>query len=183
MKRIIKILIASTLCFASVQSNAQEVPAQVRSAVEKQLLSQLEIKPVEMGEVAEKVFREPIYKVKPILKYISVVDGKVLNLRKPNTSVILKGYQALIRDDFLLDSKEKADVLEKAFETVFPYGLKKQVRPVKVDHGWIIFRDDFFKSYVGLIFTTDKKGKITKVEYVLKINPETYAYSPPTNSQ
>ena len=81
---------------------------------------------------------------------------------------------SLVRDDFLLDSRQKTDVLEKAFETIFLYGLKKQIRLVKVNHGWIIFRDDFFKHYIGLIFTTDKKGEI---------NPETYIYDPPTYPQ
>ena len=65
---------------------------------------------------------------------------------------------------------------QSVIQPIFPYKLDKIVKPVKVEHGWIIFRGEFFGDYVGLVFTTDKKGKITLVDYILRINPEDYSY-------
>jgi len=154
--------------------------AEIKAAVEKKLLSKIEINKPESDPAASEVFRAPIYKVRPELGYIAVVDGEVLNLNKPSSSYRLPGYQKLIRDDFVLDSEEKANTLASALQLTFPYKLNKIVKPVKVKHGWIVFRGKFFKDYSGLVFTTDEKGKITLVEYVLKINPKDYSYKPPT---
>jgi hypothetical protein len=158
-----------------------EIPADVKAAVEKKLLSKIEIKKVEIDPAASEVFRAPIYKVRPELGYIAVVDGEVLNLNKPSSNFRLPGYLKLIREDFMLDSEEKANTLASALQLTFPYKLKKIVKPVKVKHGWIIFRGKFFKNYSGLVFTTNEQGKITLVEYVLKINPKDYSYEPPTD--
>ena len=154
----------------------EEIPADVKAAVEKELSSRIKITKSETNESASLVFRAPIYKVNQFLGYIAVVDGEVLELSKPNTNEKLPGYLKLIRDNFVLDSQEQAEILESAIQPIIPYKLPKIVKPVKIDHGWIIFRDDFFKNYSGLVFTTDEKGKITFVEYIMKINPKDFSY-------
>ena len=154
----------------------EEVPLEVKQAVEKELSSRIKITKSKTNESASLVFRAPIYKVNQFLGYIAVVDGEVLELSKPNTNEKLPGYLKLIRDDFVLDSQEKAEILESAIQPIIPYKLKKIVKPAKIDHGWIIFRDDFFKNYSGLVFSTDEKGKITFVEYIMKINPKDFSY-------
>ncbi len=167
----------------AVLNVAAEVPADVNAAVEKKILSKIKINKAEIDPAAAQIFRAPIYEVKPLLGYISIVDGDVLNLNYPGTSAILSGYLKLIRDDFVLDSAEKANLLGNAFQHVFPYkrsdgGEFKQA--VKLDKGWLLIRGEFFKNHSGLVFTTDDKGKITLVEFVLKINPEDYSYKVPT---
>ena len=154
----------------------EEIPAALKAAVEKKLLSKLEIKKSEMDDEALQVFSAPIYNVKPSLGYISVVDGEVLDLNNTGSEAILTGYLKLIRDDFVLDSEEKASLLANAFHRSFPYKFKKIVKPVKVTHGWVVPLGKFFKKYSGLVFTTDDKGKITLVEFVLSINPKDYSY-------
>ncbi len=156
----------------------EEIPADIKTAVEKELLSKIEIKRPEMSDAASQVFRSPTYKVKPILGYIAIVAGEVLDLNNPHTNTRLPDYLKLIRDDFVLDSEDKAIVLANAFQPVFPYKIDKMIRPVKVKHGWIVFRGNFFKKYSGLVFTTNEKGKITLVDYVLKIDPKDYSYKP-----
>jgi hypothetical protein len=158
--------------------HAEEIPSDVEASVEKELLSRIEINKAELDPAASQVFRAPIYVVKPELGYIAVVDGDTLNLNKPSSNSRLNGYLKLIRDDFLLDSEEKANILANAMHVTFPYKIDKIVKPVKVKHGWIVFRGKFFKNYSGLVFTTDDKGKITLVEFVLKINPKDYSYKP-----
>jgi len=161
---------------------AAEIPADVNTAVEKKLLSKIEINKAEIDPAAAQVFRSPIYEVKPLLGYISIVDGEVLDLNYHGTSAILSGYLKLIRDDFVLDSEEKANLLGNAFQHGFPYKRGEEFRqPVMLDKGWLLIRNEFFKNHSGLVFTTDEKGKITLVEYVLKINPEDYSYEAPTN--
>ena len=154
----------------------EEIPADIMAAVEKELLSKIKMKKSEMDDEALQVFSAPIYNVKPSLGYISVVDGEVLDLNNTGSEAILTGYLKLIRDDFVLDSEEKASLLANAFHRSFPYKFKKIVKPVKVTHGWVVPLGKFFKKYSGLVFTTDDKGKITLVEFVLSINPKDYSY-------
>jgi len=153
-----------------------EIPEDFKLAVEKELLSKIKIIKTETNESSSLVFRAPIYKVKPLLGNVAFVDGKVLELKRPTTNMKLPGYLKLIRDDFVLDSLEQANTLANAIEPTISYKLKKIVKPVKIDTGWIIFRNDFFKNYSGLVFTTDEKGKITFVEYIMKINPKDFSY-------
>jgi len=163
---------------------AAQIPADVIAAVAKKLLSKIEINRTEIDATAAQIFRSPIYRVKPLLKYTSIVDGDLLDLNYHGSSAILAGYLKLIRDDFVLDSAEKANLLAKAFQNIFPYDRSdggKFIQPVKLDKGWLLIRGEFFKNHSGLVFTTDEKGKITLVEYILKINPEDYSYEAPTN--
>lgn len=160
-----------------------EIPKNIKAAVEKEIVSKIEIKKVEIDLIATQVFRSPIYNVKPILGYIAVVDGEVLDLSYHGSSAILAGYLKLIRDDFVLDSEEKAKLLGSAFQPAFPFKRGKEFEvPIKLDKGWLLIRNKFFKNHSGLVFTTDEKGKITLVEYVLKINPKNYSYKPPTET-
>ena len=154
----------------------EEIPVEIKTAAEKHLLSKLEITRVETNESSSLVFRSPIYEVKPLLGYVAFVDGELLDLLRPSTNMKLPGYLKLIRDDFVLDSEEQANILANAIEPTISYRLKKIVKPVKIDTGWIIFRNDFFKNYSGLVFTTDENGKITFVEYIMKINPKDFSY-------
>ncbi|MCF6299785.1 MAG: hypothetical protein L3J52_01470 [Proteobacteria bacterium] len=57
-----------------------EIPADVNAAVEKKLLSKIKINKAEIDPAAAQVFRASIYEVKPLLGYISIVDGEVLDL-------------------------------------------------------------------------------------------------------
>ena len=169
---------------SKAEAVVMEIPTDVTAAVEKELLSRIEIDKPEVDPAAAQVFRAPIYKVKPLLEYISVVDGEILNLNYQGTSSVLSGYLKLIRQDFVLDSEEKAKLLGKAFQHEFPYKRSdggKFIQPVKLDKGWLLIRNEFFKNHSGLVFTTDEKGKITLVEYILKINPEDYSYEAPAD--
>ena len=154
----------------------EEIPEDIKAAVEKHLLSKIEITKAKTNESSSLVFRAPIYSVKPLLGYVAFVDGELLDLIRPTTNMKLPGYLKLIRDDFVLDSVGQANILANAIEPTISYRLKKIVKPVKIDTGWIIFRNDFFKNYSGLVFTTNEKGKITFVEYIMKINPEDFSY-------
>ena len=170
---------ALSICFISLMVlpiHAEEIPADIHVAVEKELLSKIEIKKSEMDDEALQVFRAQIYRVRPKLGYIAVVDGEVLDLNKSGTESTLPGYLKLIKDDFVLDSEEKASQLANAFHKAFPYKFKKIVKPVKVNHGWVVPLGKFFKKYSGLVFTTDEEGKITLVEFVLSIDPKDYSY-------
>lgn len=156
----------------------ERIPADIVAAVEKELLSRIKIEKTEMEDEALQVFRAPIYNVKPKLGYIAVVDGDVLDLNYKGTNAILTDYLTLIKDDFVLDSEEKASLLGNAFHKTYPYKFKKIVKPVKIKTGWIVPLGKFFKNYSGLVFTTDENGKITLVEFSLSINPEDYSYRP-----
>lgn len=159
-----------------------EIPAEVKAAVEMKLLSKIAMTKIEIDPEAAQVFSAPIYKVEPVLNHIAVIDGKVLDLNYHGSAAILSGYQKLINDDFVLDSVEKAKLLGVAFQHEFPYKLGEEFKqPVKLDKGWLLIRNKFFKNHSGLVFTTDEKGAITLVEYVLKINPEDYSYQAPTD--
>ena len=153
-----------------------EIPADVKAAVEKELLSKIEIEKIEMEAEALKVFSASIFKIRPKLGYIALVDGEILDLNNSGSESTLPGYLKLIKDDFVLDSDEKASQLANAFHMAFPYKFNKIVKPVKVNHGWVVPLGKFFKKYSGLVFTTDEKGKITLVEFVLSINPNDYSY-------
>lgn len=158
-----------------------EIPADVTDAVEKELLSKIEIIKAEVDPATAQVFRAAIYRVEPLLEYISVVDGEILDLNYQGSSSVLSGYLKLIRQDFVLDSEEKAILLGKAFQHEFPFKRSEEFKqPVKLDKGWLLIRNEFFKNHSGLVFTTDEKGKITLVEYILKINPEDFSYKAPT---
>ncbi len=154
----------------------EEIPADVKAAVEKKLISKIEIKKIEMEAGELQVFSASIFKVRPKLGYIALVDGEILDLNNKGSESTLPGYLKLIKDDFVLDSEEKASQLANAFHKAFPYKFKKIVKPVKVSHGWVVPLGKFFKKYSGLVFTTNEKGKITLVEFVLSINPEDYSY-------
>lgn len=158
------------------------IPANVKAAVDKKLLSKIEINPAEVGPAVKQVFRAPIFIVEPVLRHIAVVDGEVLDLNYHGSAAILTGYLKLIRDDFVLDSVAQAQLLGQAFEYEFPFKHDEAFKQaVKFDKGWILFRGQFFDNHTGLVFTTDENGKITLVEYVLKINPEDYSYIAPTD--
>lgn len=190
-KLSVKALIISLILLATLQiyadekntniniAKAEEAAAKAAVVIAQNLLSKIEIIKAETNESTSLIFRAPIYKVKPVLGYVSILDGEVQDLNKPSSSVKLPGYLKLIRDDFVLDSEKKAEILASAIEPLIPYKLKKIVKPVKVDHGWIIFRGKFFKNYSGIIFTTNEQGKVTLVEYVLKIDPKDYSYKKP----
>ena len=157
------------------------IPTDVTPAVEKEILSRIEINKAKVDPVAAQVFRAAIYRVEPLLEYVSIVDGEILDLNYQGTSSVLSGYLKLIRQDFVLDSEEKAILLGKAFQHEFPFKSSQEFKqPVKLDKGWLLIRNEFFKNHSGLVFTTDEKGKITLIEYILKINPEDYSYEAPT---
>jgi len=154
-----------------------EIPTDIKAAAEKMLLSKIEIKKHEMDDEASKVFSAQIYTVRPVIGNIALVDGEVLDLNNPGSESTLPGFLKLIKNDFVLDSEEKVSQLANAFhQASFPYKFKKIVKLVKVNHGWIVPLGKFFKKYSGLVFTTDKKEKITLVEFVLSINPKDYSY-------
>jgi len=159
----------------------EEIPVEITAAVEKNLISRIEINKPEIDPIASEIFRQPIYYAKPLLKYFTVVEGEVIDLSYRGSNAILAGYLKLLRDDFVLDSVEKASLLGKAFQPAFPFKRSKEFEaPVKLKNGWLLIRDEFFKNHSGLVFTTDENGKITLIEYVLKINPKDFSYKPPT---
>lgn len=136
-----------------------EIPADVKAAVEKRLISKIE--KAEIDPTATQVFRASIYKVKPILNYFAVIDGEAVDLSHYGTSAILAGYLKLIRDDFVVDSEEKAKLLGAAFQHEYPYKRKEEFKaPVKLDNGWLLIRDEFFKNHSGLFLQQMRRARL-----------------------
>lgn len=160
------------------EETVEKIPDDVREAVEKKVLSSIEITKLELDESALQVFNAPMYRVSPDLGYVALVDGEVLDLNRKSSPARLPDYLKLIKDDFVLDSEEKARLLGNAFHKTYEYKFKKVVNPAKITHGWIVPLGEFFKKYSGLVFTTDEKGKVTLVEFSLSINPKDFSYDP-----
>jgi len=182
----------SALCFvllfvsASLFSlgNDSDLSKEQEKMLRQTLMDMIEIIPQELKSTAlSQVSKARFYKV--TLKIILsdntwtgqdlhfVYDGKkFLTLGPIDTNRKMSNFRSMLSRQFKIKSKEDAQVLEAAMDTLFPVSSFDIEDKTMRQEGqkWIFIRGKFFEDEKGFVFTTDKNGRITEVEYFLEIS-------------
>ena len=98
-------------------------------------------------------------------------DGKMfLMIGPPGTDRKMPAFRSILSKQFKIKSKENAQVLEAALDKLFPISSFEITYKAMRQEGqkWIFIRGKFFEGEAGFVFTTDKDGRITEVEYFLQ---------------
>jgi hypothetical protein len=184
MHRQITSLAFVTMSLLASTALAQTLSPDEKAFFDKHVSDFITITPKRLSDAAiTKTFSTPIYEVTVTTKdgdggtgtekfVVGRIGEKLVPLSRPGTDGDYPAIQKMINSDFKLLTDDDATALQTALNVVYPLitnDEKKVVAFRHSGHDWTFVRGTFFDKQMGFVITTDDKGTVTGVKYVLKL--------------
>ncbi|MBW2593479.1 MAG: hypothetical protein JRE58_10875 [Deltaproteobacteria bacterium] len=182
MKKILWVVFIIVL-FLSGSVYARELSQEEKTSIQNVIHKMIKIDASRIDSPAMgKVFASTFYNVKltRALSSGSLGMGKLLLAKVGNNLIEPEGTQtgrsmpnlrSAIRQDFRLNSRKDAELLQQALDSVYKITSSSDVKAKAIIHKgdeWIFVRGKFFKKKKGFIFKV-AGGVITEIHYSLGI--------------
>jgi hypothetical protein len=182
-RQIISIVLVAFSLLAST-ALAQSLPAEEQAFIDKHVTEIFSVSAKRLSDPAvTKAFSVPIYLLTLTInagdggtgtqeQIAARIDDKLVPVARPGTDGDCPAIQKMLNPDFTLSADANAKLLQTALDTLYPPMMSSDKKAVAFRHtgrDWIFVRGIFFDKPMGFVFTTDDKGKITAVKYLLKL--------------
>lgn len=171
------------MVLAPLRARAGEVSAADKAFLEKHVTEIVQTSFTALDEPAIlKVFSTKFFRVKIIIKeqngeqtqevMVARVGEKLGNVSSPGTDGELPELLKMLNPAFVLKEDADAKAVQAALDSLYPPFMEDEKKVIAFSHAgnaWTFVRGTFFESKKGFVMTTDAAGKITKVEYQLKL--------------
>jgi hypothetical protein len=99
-------------------------------------------------------------------------DDKLTTISRPGTDGDYPAIAKMISPKFALKTDDDAKQLQSALDVIYPLNAGDEKSSEAFKHNgneWTFVRGKFFDKLMGFVITTDDKGTVTGVKYVLKL--------------
>lgn len=172
------------VCTLAGSVHAQALTADEKAFFDKHLAEVVTVTPKRLADAAViKVFATPIYEIAVTVKdgdggtsdqkqLAARVDDKLVGVTRPGSDGDCPAIQKMFNPSFALLTDDDAKTLQTALDLLYPTYSDDDKKAVSFHHTgteWTFVRGNFFDKKMGFVLTTDAKGKVTGVKYILKL--------------
>jgi len=185
-KQIKKMITFSILLTTPTLVAANKVNESVENNIKNLVSSRINIEVVQNKSIIQSmVFNCQFYTATPYLmspdggqssseSFLYYLNNDSLGLMTiPYTTEPLPELNFCLKPEFLVNSKEQAQLLFEAIETVYPaesmFDERFEKQLLKVDNGWVYINGEFFDEKKGYIAETTPQGKVIKITRSLNL--------------
>jgi hypothetical protein len=172
------------LCLFSLAAQAEEVSAEDKAFIDKQINTLVKIEPTPLtGDSLEKVFSAKFFKLEIRIGasgggmdlVVARSGDNIVEATQPGTTADMPEFKALVNLNFKLKADADAKTFQFALDQLYPIDERFDKEDLKAKtfkrNGttWTFIRGKFFDNFKGYIVKTDANGTISSIEYSLEI--------------